>query len=77
MVLHPDVLKRAQAAIDAAVGSDRIPEYDDLAKIPYIEALVKETLRWRPVFPLSKSQPISLHIADSQQVFLIDAYKCV
>jgi len=47
MVLYPDVMKRAQQEIDAAVQS--YPSYADKDNLPYIDALVKEVLRWRPV----------------------------
>lgn len=49
LVTHPDVLRRAQAELDAVVGSARTPNFEDEASLPYIRALCKETLRWRPV----------------------------
>ncbi|PSS37906.1 hypothetical protein PHLCEN_2v248 [Hermanssonia centrifuga] len=52
MVLYPDVMRRAQAEIDAVVGRDRTPLFSDRDKLPYIEAIVKEVIRWRPVDPL-------------------------
>ena len=55
MVLYPDVLERAQAAVDAVVGPDRTPAFDELVNIPYIEALMKEVLRWRSVAPISNT----------------------
>lgn len=48
-VLYPAVMKKAQAELDAVVGSDRLPSFDDKARLPYIDAIVKEILRWRPV----------------------------
>lgn len=52
MTLHPKVQKRAQEEIDAVVGSDRLPAFDDRPNLPYLEAIVKEVLRWNPVAPL-------------------------
>jgi cytochrome P450 len=49
MVLFPDVAVKAQAEIDAVVGSDRMPGFEDEASLPYVRAMVKEVLRWRPV----------------------------
>lgn len=49
MLHNPSVLKEAQAELDSVVGSDRMPEFDDADSLPYIRALVNETLRWRPV----------------------------
>ncbi|KUJ13355.1 cytochrome P450 [Mollisia scopiformis] len=49
MTLFPDVVKKAQEEIDRVVGNQRLPEYEDEKDLPYIRALVKETLRWRAV----------------------------
>ncbi|TFK61434.1 cytochrome P450 [Pluteus cervinus] len=53
MILHPDIQRKVQEAIDAAVGKNRLPEVDDLEDIPYLHAVVKEALRWQPAFPLA------------------------
>jgi cytochrome P450 len=52
MVLYPDVQKRAQAEIDLVIGRNRLPTFEDRASLPYIEAVLRETLRWEPVIPL-------------------------
>ncbi|KAJ7590411.1 cytochrome P450 [Mycena floridula] len=52
MVQNPSVMKKAQAAVDEAVGSDRIPDLDDYHSIPYIDALVMEVIRWKPITQL-------------------------
>jgi hypothetical protein len=52
MVTYPDVQKRAQEELDSVVGRTRIPNFADLPHLPYIRAMVKEALRWRPVDPL-------------------------
>ncbi|KAE9387845.1 cytochrome P450 [Gymnopus androsaceus JB14] len=52
LVCNPDILKKGQAAVDAIVGDDRLPGIVDEGKIPYVDALVMEGLRWRPVLPL-------------------------
>lgn len=54
MVENPHIWKRAQAEIDAIVGIDRLPEFDDRSSLPYIDAIIREVLRWRPVFPLGE-----------------------
>ncbi|KAI0069255.1 cytochrome P450 [Artomyces pyxidatus] len=51
MALYPDVQKQAQAELDAIVGSSRLPSYSDREKLPYVDALVKEVLRWNPIVP--------------------------
>ncbi|KAF9458686.1 cytochrome P450 [Collybia nuda] len=52
MSLYPDVMREAQTKIDEVVGRDRLPNFEDYDKLPYIHAMVKEVLRWRPVTPL-------------------------
>jgi cytochrome P450 len=52
MLLYPEVQKKAQAAINAALKDTgrSLPTFSD--HIPYIEALIIELLRWAPVTPL-------------------------
>ena len=52
MLLYPDVMRKAQAEIDSVVGRDRLPTFSDRDQLPYIRALVKEVLRWKPITPL-------------------------
>ncbi|KAH9020060.1 cytochrome P450 [Lactarius hengduanensis] len=52
MVAYPEVQKRAQAELDAVVGRSRTPTFADFQHLPFISAMIKETLRWRPVGPL-------------------------
>lgn len=49
MLHNPHVLAAAQAELDQVVGFDRMPEYDDFDSLPYVRAVVNETLRWRPI----------------------------
>ncbi|KAF8897014.1 cytochrome P450 [Mucidula mucida] len=53
MVQNPDILKHVQVDIDNIVGHDRLPDFSDRKELPYLEALVKEVLRWRLVLPLA------------------------
>ncbi|KAG0707020.1 cytochrome P450 [Suillus ampliporus] len=54
MILYPEVQARAQAEIDSVIGEalERLPDWDDRASMPYIDAVIQETLRWFPVVPL-------------------------
>jgi len=52
MSLYPEVQAQAQAEMDRVVGQGRLPSWDDHDSLPYLEALVKEVLRWNPVAPL-------------------------
>ena len=48
-VMFPETVAKAQKEIDEVVGPDRSPDFDDLLKMPYVEAFVKEVFRWRSV----------------------------
>ncbi|KAH7142063.1 cytochrome P450 [Dactylonectria macrodidyma] len=61
MVLYPEVQLRAQEEIDRVVGTDRMPTFEDRDHLPYINALIKETLRWLPVVPIGTT-----HVAEEE-----------
>ncbi|KAF5325488.1 hypothetical protein D9619_009914 [Psilocybe cf. subviscida] len=50
--VSPGVQKKAQQEIDRVVGRNRLPTYDDWDSLPYMEATMRELLRWRPIGPL-------------------------
>nr|WQI83140.1 CYP81B303 [Corydalis yanhusuo] len=52
LVNNPEVIKKAQAEIDIIVGQDRLLNESDLAKLPYLHAIIIETLRLYPAGPL-------------------------
>lgn len=54
LVTHPEVLKKAQAEVDAVIGLGRLPDFNDFDSLPYITAVTKETLRWRDVAPIGE-----------------------
>lgn len=62
-MLYPDAQKRAQAEIDAVIGTDRLPTFEDRSSLPYVEAVLRETLRWHPVFPLGTFIPPCIDLA--------------
>lgn len=52
MILFPQVQRKAQEEIDLVVGTERLPSFEDRGRLPYVDALVKETLRWWPIAPM-------------------------
>ncbi|KAL4914581.1 cytochrome P450 [Aspergillus aurantiobrunneus] len=52
MALYPDVQEKAQAELDRVLGPTTLPTFNDRPRLPYIEAIVKEALRWHPVAPM-------------------------
>ena len=59
MALYPDVQRKAQAEIDAVVGPNRLPDFEDRPFLPYINAIVKESTRWHLALPLCASLSLS------------------
>ena len=53
MSLHPEVQQKAQAELSTVVGPNRLPDPSDLQSLIYIRAILLETLRWKPIVPLS------------------------
>jgi len=45
----PEAQKKAQEQLDLVVGQDRMPSFGDLDDLPYVNAFVLESYRWRPV----------------------------
>lgn len=52
MLLHPEIQRSAQAEIDEALGPYCLPVLADRPRLPYIDALIKEILRWGTVSPM-------------------------
>jgi len=51
MALNPEVMAKAQKEIDNVVGCERLPRFSDRENLPYVNAIVKEILRWHSVVP--------------------------
>lgn len=47
---NPQFQEKARKEIDAVCGTDRAPLFSDFASMPYVNAIVKEGLRWRPTY---------------------------
>ncbi|KAJ7584619.1 cytochrome P450 [Mycena floridula] len=59
MMSHPEALARAQAEIDAVVGTDRLPTFSDRPHLVYCEALLLEVYRWGVPVPLNLPHRLS------------------
>ncbi|KAG6854560.1 hypothetical protein C0991_004896 [Blastosporella zonata] len=78
MIIHPDVQKRAREELDAVVGTKRLPNFDDRPLLPYVEALLKEVLRWHTTGRIGNILVQGYKLTPwlrSPQVSLTDQYK--
>ncbi|KAE9602212.1 hypothetical protein Lal_00049592 [Lupinus albus] len=53
LIKNPNIRAKLQQELDSVVGRDRLVTEADLAHLPYLEAVVKETFRLHPSTPLS------------------------
>ena len=53
MIANPGAMKKAQEELDRVVGKGELPDFCHKDSLPYIDALIKELLRWSPPVPLS------------------------
>ncbi|KAF7365161.1 O-methylsterigmatocystin oxidoreductase [Mycena venus] len=44
--------RRRKNEIDVVVDTHRLPEFNDRPSLPFVEALYREVMRWKPVVPL-------------------------
>lgn len=58
LINHPMVLEKARKEIDKIVGNNRLVEESDCPNLPYIQAIIKETLRLHPPIPLISRKSI-------------------
>lgn len=49
MLHYPEAMRKAQMELDSSIGPDRMPDYDDKPGLAYVQAVMNETLRWKPV----------------------------
>ncbi|KAI0372684.1 cytochrome P450 [Pilatotrama ljubarskyi] len=52
MATHKEAQAKAQAELDSVIGSDRLPTFSDRTSLPFMNALIKEVLRWHVISPI-------------------------
>lgn len=52
LALNPEKMKTAQMELDCVIGREHRPTVQDRQSLPYVHAIVKETLRWHPPLPM-------------------------
>ena len=82
MITNLKVQVRAREEIDRVCTrgrSLRLPRISDLLKMPYVAAMIKETLRWRPTVPIVPPHQVTEnlefdgHFISAGTVFLINS----
>ncbi|XP_047328030.1 cytochrome P450 78A5-like [Impatiens glandulifera] len=70
LVLHPDIQAKALAEIETTIGSSRAVMESDIPNLPYLQAIVKETLRMHPPGPLLSWARLAIHDTHVGQYFV-------
>ncbi|KAJ5376467.1 hypothetical protein N7509_013353 [Penicillium cosmopolitanum] len=52
-ILQPAAVKKVQQELDRVIGSERLPLFEDMESLPYMNAFILEILRWRQTTPLA------------------------
>jgi len=73
---NPEVQVKAHCELDLVIGRERLPDFSDRESLIYIEAIVKECLRFHPVVPfgvphavIADDQYKGMHIPKGSSVF--------
>ena len=57
VLLRPEVQTMAQKELDAVTRRERLPDFEDRLNLPFVDAICKEVIRWKPVAPLGELLP--------------------
>jgi hypothetical protein len=57
VLLRPEVQMMPQKELDAVTKREHLPKFEDRLKLPFVDAICKEVIRWKPVVPLSELLP--------------------
>ena len=52
MLHHPEIMQKVQTELDTVVGSDRLPNVQDMAQLTYTKATIYEIMRRSSVVPM-------------------------
>jgi cytochrome P450 len=64
LITNPEIQKKAQKELDSVVGTSRLPSLADRPRMPYMEALIAETMRMSSIVPLifrSTTESVEFH----------------
>ncbi|KAK7273725.1 hypothetical protein RIF29_14785 [Crotalaria pallida] len=52
LLRNPNLMSKAKAELEQTIGKGNLVEESDIAKLPYLHAIIKETFRLHPAVPL-------------------------
>ena len=52
LLKKPEIFKKATEELDRVIGRERWVDENDIVNLPYIDAIIKETMRLHPVAPM-------------------------
>ena len=52
LVRNPNVMSKAKQELEQTIGKGKVIEESDIARLPYLQAVLKETFRLHPAVPL-------------------------
>lgn len=73
MTSHVNEYRKLQEELDEVIGPDRLLLISDMPRLPRVRAVVKETLRWRPVTAGGlphQSIKDEIYVLDGKNIFL-------
>ncbi|KAH6816157.1 hypothetical protein C2S51_020977 [Perilla frutescens var. frutescens] len=68
LMKNPSAMKKVQEEIRSLVGNKRSVDEDDIEKLPYLKAVVKETLRLYPPVPFTPKETTEACIIDGYEI---------
>ncbi|KAL3470344.1 cytochrome P450 [Aspergillus californicus] len=66
---------KAHNELQAVIGPDRLPQFEDPPKLSYLRAFIRELFRWRPVTPLGIPHLVTKN--DQYQGYFISAQTAI
>ncbi|KAG6330958.1 hypothetical protein ID866_8131 [Astraeus odoratus] len=64
MLLFPEIQDKIHAELDTVMGRGVLPTFEDKLRLPYLQAVLYEVMRWRPATPIGVP-----HATTSNDVF--------
>ncbi|KAI0697654.1 cytochrome P450 [Cerioporus squamosus] len=83
MSLNPEVLKKAHDELDVVVGPGRLPDFSDHEQLVYVNAIIREVMRWHTVLPLcvphctTSDDELHGHFIPAGTVLLPNTWACM